>query len=266
MASANSNSRAPRFSALVDEAVALLRKARRHRHSLTGTGYYAKAYWEAIGAIRSEGEAVVRELETRGAEQEAELLRTGVERIASTNVRSEEAEAELGRLRTAWSVAIEPRLRTSPRRTRLPKNFLAPEFRESLPGSARPVFNQVEGCYAYEFRDAALVMLRKLVESLIVQGYVKAQRAAEIKDSSGEYLTFGALVGKAKSGELFRLSRESKSSLDEVKKLGDSAAHDPCFHARKSDLEGLKSGARILVENLLENIAAFSAPTEQSRT
>lgn len=259
MTRSNTNSKAQRFVAMLDEASTLLRKARKHRHSLSGNGYYAKAYWEKIGEIKREGEILGGELESRGLDQEGDLLRTAVERVVSIQSSAADADAELARARTTWCVRVEPSLHTTGPRKKRSKNFLPPELRTSIQGLLRPVFDQIEGCYAYEFRDAALVMLRKLVESLIIEGYEKAGRGTEIKKSTGEYVSFGDLVGKAKGGSLFRLGRDSRSAIDEVKKLADNAAHNPHFHAQRSQVNGLRSGAGILVQDLLRQIDGFAS-------
>ncbi len=241
-----------RFSALITEAIKLLRRARRNRHSLAGNGYYARAYWKIIGEFKREGHLLAIQLGELGLHEEVDLLHTTIDRVAS-HQDSAGAEEEMVRLRTLCVVKLEPCLYGAASPKRAIKSFLPPEFCTSVPRFLRPVFEQVQGCYAYEFRDAALVMLRKLVESLIIEGYEVSGRGSEIK-KNGNYLQFGDLVGKATSGTLFRLSRDSKIAIEDVKKLGDNAAHTLHFHARKSEVDQLRKGARILLEDLLKTI------------
>lgn len=250
-------SNSAQFTTLVDEASALLRKARKHRHSLGGAGYYAKAYWEKVGELKRLADSLARQLETQGSDDEAAALRTSLERLASSETSAVHADSELARVRTTWCVRVEPCLHGGTTRRKVRKTFLPPELRPMTPGLLRPVFDQIEGCYAYEFRDAALVMLRKLVESLIIDGYQRAGRVQEIKDAKGNFLGFGDLAGLAKSGALFRLGRDSRATIDDVQKQGHNAAHNPGFHAQPSHLENLRTGVGILLQELLRQLETF---------
>jgi hypothetical protein len=245
-----------RFGSHLEQTRALLRKARKHRHSLGGTGFYAKAFWKSVGALKTEGEAIAREFEVKSVQDDADRLRMILSRIASIQDFNEGAEAELSRAQTAWRTKLEPSLLIGKSSKRAPTDFLASELRSRIPGFLRNIFDQIQGCFAYEFWDACLVMLRKLVESLIIEGYETAGRGSEIK-ANGEYQQLGDLVGKAKSGALFRLSRDSKSAIDTVKKFGDNAAHGPRFHANRSDVVALRTGSTILLQDMLTNLETF---------
>ncbi len=245
-----------RFGNLLEQTRTLLRKARKHRHSLRGTGFYAKAFWKSVGALKSAGESIAREFEEKSAQDEADKLRIILSRLNAIQEFDDGAEAELSRAQTAWRIELEPTLIIGKTTKKAPADFLASELRSRLPGFLRNIFDQIQGCYAYEFWDASLVMLRKLVESLIIEGYETAGRGSEIK-ANGEYQQLGDLVGKAKSGALFRLSRDSKNAIDAVKKFGDIAAHGPRFHANRSDVVGLRTGSTILLQDMLTNFETF---------
>lgn len=216
-----------------------------------GTGYYAKAYWRNLDRLRHDGQALADELERNDRANEAKALRAAIDDLKLTNGFAD-AESRLTRLRTiCYSTLDEHAPVGRGGRRRLP--LLPPELRANVPAVLRSVFDQVQGCYSFEFWDAALVMIRKLTESLIIEGYELAGEAHQIK-TNGQYLNFGDLAGKAKSGSFFRLARDSKAALDAVKSLGDNAAHNPRFLGRRSDLDGLRNGLRILTEDLTKNI------------
>ena len=60
------------------------------------------------------------------------------------------------------------------------------------------VCRQLNGCFAHAYYDAALVMLRRLLETLIIEAYEHLDRRAEIDDTSGNPFMFGKLVVRAK--------------------------------------------------------------------
>jgi hypothetical protein len=244
------------FLQALDESTTILKKARRNRHSLTGAGYYARSYWEKVSELRREGELLAQELERADRSEQSHLLRAALANLTPGDGSFADAESQLNRVRALWYTAIQLNLRATRAQRKVATHFLPLELRADIPGSIKTAFDQIQGCYAFEFWDAALVMLRKLVESLVIEGYEIAGRGAEIK-LNGNYLAFGDLVGKAKSGSLFRLSRDSKSAIDTVKTLGDNAAHNPRFSGSRSDLDGLRNGARILLQDLLNNIKGF---------
>jgi hypothetical protein len=118
------------------------------------------------------------------------------------------------------------------------------------------VCTQLNGCYYYGFFDAAAVMVRRLMETLVIEAFEHANRPQDIRDSQGFYFMFGDLVQVVTGPKGLSLSRESKSALQQIKKLGDRAAHNRRFNAVKVDLDGVKDGTRVASEDLI-NIAAL---------
>lgn len=248
----------PRFTALLEAARKSLRNARKNRHSLSGAGYYAGQFMERMNALHQAADRRAQELEIQGQPDHADALRSALVGLSAGTDSFGKAEAELNRVRTVWYTSAQKHLGSSAARIMEQTKYLPPELRNSIPPFFRSIFDQIQGCFAFQYWDAGLVMLRKLVEVLVIDGYENSERQAEIT-TNGNYLAFGDLVGKAKSGALFTLSRDSKSAIDEVKRLGDNAAHNPRFVARKSDVHGLRVGSRILVEDLVKNIHKISS-------
>ncbi len=115
---------------------------------------------------------------------------------------------------------------------------------------------QLNGCYHYGFHDGAAVMVRRLVETLIIEAYEHLNRPSDIADSNGHYFMLGELVGIALGQKGLSLGREAKTALQEIKKLGDRSAHNRRFNAVKADLDLIRSGTRVSSEELI-NIAAL---------
>jgi|ERR1700733_3315034 len=113
---------------------------------------------------------------------------------------------------------------------------------------------QLCGCWEQRFYDAAAVMLRRLAETLIIEAYEKIGREGEIKDKDGNFLMLGALVDRACGEKGIGLGREAKTALKEIKEYGDRSAHNRRINAVRPELEGIRSGARTAIEELI-NIA-----------
>ncbi|MGC4030549.1 MAG: hypothetical protein QM754_02210 [Tepidisphaeraceae bacterium] len=115
---------------------------------------------------------------------------------------------------------------------------------------------QLNGCHRACFYDAASVMLRRVIETLIIEAYEVNHRRAQVEDGSGNPHMLGKLVDLATAsaspnGVGLTLGREAKRGLHEIKKLGDRSAHNRRVLANRADMENVRSGARTAVEELL---------------
>ncbi len=117
------------------------------------------------------------------------------------------------------------------------------------------VCKQINGCFAAAFYDAASVMLRRLLETLVIESYEAVTREAEIKDGSGNYFMLADLAERAcgeKGHRGLHLGRDSKKTLKEAREVGNWAAHARRYTAVPVDLTKIQSGVRLLVQELVE--------------
>jgi hypothetical protein len=117
------------------------------------------------------------------------------------------------------------------------------------------VCTQINGCYQYGFYDGAAVMIRRLTETLIIEAYEHVNRPEDIMDSNGHYFMLGELVAVAIGQKGLALGRETKTALQDIKKMGDRSAHNRRFNAVKADLDLIRSGTRVSSDELI-NVAA----------
>ena len=94
-------------------------------------------------------------------------------------------------------------------------------------------------------------MMRKLVETLIIETFEYRQIAHLIRDANGEYMMLEELIKAALSEQTLGLGRETKRALPKIKSVGDQSAHGRRFTARRQDIEQLRDGFRIAVEDLV---------------
>lgn len=112
------------------------------------------------------------------------------------------------------------------------------------------VCTQLNGCFQFEFYDAASVMLRRLFETLIIECYEYLGRQTEIQNN-GNYFMLKDLVNRATDAKGLAIGRDSKKSLVAVKELGDRSAHTRKYNAVKADLEKVQSLVRVGVDELI---------------
>ena len=117
------------------------------------------------------------------------------------------------------------------------------------------VCKQMNGCFRACYYDAASVMLRRLMETLIIEAYEHLKRDDEIKDGNGNYFMLRQLVertnGKPPHPGL-NLGRDAKKNLEDVKALGDRSAHNRRFVAHAPDLINIQVGVRTATQELIQ--------------
>jgi hypothetical protein len=110
---------------------------------------------------------------------------------------------------------------------------------------------QLNASYDNALYDCCAVMCRRLLETLIIETYEAHQRADELKSADGQFMMFSGLLGVVESDRGFNLGRNSMQGLKDFKKLGDLSAHNRRFNARRDDIDRVRDGLRVAVEELL---------------
>lgn len=111
--------------------------------------------------------------------------------------------------------------------------------------------NQINGCYEHGWYDACAVMLRKLIETLIIEAFEARGIESRIKDTDGNYFYLEDLINRTLSETSFNLGRNTKQGLRALKTLGDQSAHSRRFNAKRNDIESLLGNIRTVVQELI---------------
>lgn len=109
---------------------------------------------------------------------------------------------------------------------------------------------QINGTYQFGFLDCCAVLCRRLMESLIIETYVSKNRQHEIQ-VNGVFVSLEKLIGHIRNDKQITLNRNSPATMDEIKQLGDTAAHDRTYITQPIDINDLKSRYRKLIDDLL---------------
>lgn len=115
------------------------------------------------------------------------------------------------------------------------------------------VVGQINGCYSNGFYDACAAMMRRLIETLIIEIYETTGRLDEIK-FQGEIISLEKIIGKISSGGKIHISRNVKKTLDNIKLLGDTGSHNRKVNLAKHNIDDVKSELKIAIEELMQYI------------
>lgn len=115
------------------------------------------------------------------------------------------------------------------------------------------VANQANGCYQFGYYDACSVMIRRLIETLIIECFERYGLEGEIKND-GDFVRLDNLINIFLSKQNWNVGRTAKKclrKLPDVKILGDMSAHSRRYIAREDDLNKISYDLRIIIEELV---------------
>lgn len=150
-------------------------------------------------------------------------------------------------------------------RSDAPKNFVPPSegtrsTSESILPSAmvrgtrgyiEKVTNQINGCYEKGWFDGCSVMMRRLIETLIIECFEKHLIDAKIKNDKGDFLYLADLIDKTLQETAWNLGRNVKQALPRLKSIGDKSAHSRRYNAHREDIDKLSTDFRDVCQELL---------------
>jgi hypothetical protein len=110
---------------------------------------------------------------------------------------------------------------------------------------------QMNGCFESGWYDACAVMMRRLLETAIIEAFEAKQLDSRIKTPQGNLFQLTALIAAALSETTWNLSRNTKQALPNLRDIGHISAHSRRFTAQKGDIEKVQQYCRIAVEEFL---------------
>lgn len=111
--------------------------------------------------------------------------------------------------------------------------------------------HQINGSFESGWYDACAVMIRRLVETLIIEVFESNKLAHKIKDRNDDFYFLNDLITAILSEETINISRNAKKSLPELKSVGDKSAHSRHHTAQRKDIQKLIPHLRDIVQELI---------------
>jgi len=118
-------------------------------------------------------------------------------------------------------------------------------------GYIEKIANQVNGTYQMGWYDACAVLIRRLLETLIIESYEKHGLASKIKNSCGDFLYLRDLINMCLAESAWNLSRNCRQGMPRLKDIGDKSAHSRRFIAQRGDIDPLLGDIRVVVQELV---------------
>ena len=235
------------------EVCDVAKKAARSKKSLAGDNFYGNKFTTILISL-TRADAGLNQLKTLASldQDEVAQIATWTEIIKSPTAKPPQRIEALKRLRLFYYSELLPRVEGG---TADP----TPETEQVLPmavvkktrGYIQQIILQANGCYERQWYDACAVMIRRFLETLIIELYEAKGKEGEIQDSSGHFLMLRDLVDKVSAEPSWNLGRETKKVLPLLRNLGDRSAHTRRYIAKKPDVDKILSGLRVAADELL---------------
>jgi len=140
-----------------------------------------------------------------------------------------------------------------------PVELERPHHEKVLPGSVfantrsyiEKIVFQINGCYEAGCYDACSVMIRRLLETLIIEAFEHHKVVSQIQDSNGAFLRLSGLIDQSLQCKRWNLTRNCKSHIRKLKAIGDLSAHSRYYLAQRNDIDKHADGVRIVAQELL---------------
>lgn len=132
------------------------------------------------------------------------------------------------------------------------EQVLAHSFVRGTRGYIERICYQMNGAYENGWYDACAVMMRRLIETLIIESFEHHKIDQNIKrPSTGNFLMLRDLIDCTLREPSWNLSRNTKKALPQLKLVGDMSAHSRRYIAHREDIDELIGDFRIVCQELI---------------
>lgn len=133
-------------------------------------------------------------------------------------------------------------------------DFIDISIVQDAPYYIKGLTKQTAQCYECALYDATLVLMRKLIETLIIETFERFGVDNLIKDANGDFFFLSNLIPKYENSGKWNVSRNLHKNIEKVKRYGDLSAHNRRFQAKKSDIDDFKFELRQVIQEMVLTI------------
>lgn len=242
---------AEQLGAFLVEAESVIRKAERSKKSVKGDNVYAEQFHNA----QTQAMRIFREIQMQVAPvADGALGRTinDVEKELGYFFDSRTPDADRRDLRRHIDMLIKSEIEPAYKSVKaLDSEFIPLEIVTGTRGYIVNVTKQVNGCFHANCFDACGVMIRRLLETLIIEVFEEKGLSSEIKDAGGNYFMFTDLVSKLMSTPQTPTGRTIRKELPTIAAVLNNCAHNRTFNISKPQLVQYQAAIIIAVQELI---------------
>lgn len=119
-------------------------------------------------------------------------------------------------------------------------------------GYIEKVSEQINGCYERGWFDSCAVMMRRLLETLIIETFEHHGLSTKIQNANtGDFYYLSDLVKVSLAEKSWNLTRNTRQALPRLKTIGDQSAHSRRFTAHREDVDKVAFDFRAACQEFL---------------
>ena len=241
------------FMKVCEGIYAISEKALRSKKSLSGRNFYAEKFHIEILEISRFESNILLVIESHQIQNlDLSVLRSYISVLKSESAKLPQRTEAIRKLRLVCHSLILPYIENITANPIPTTELVLPlSTVQNTRGYIEKIILQANGCYEYQWYDACSVMIRRFIETLIIEVYEAHGKDSEIKDTNGDFMMLRNLIDQILSNNSWNLGREAKQALPLIKNLGDRSAHNRRFLAKKQDIDKIVPGLRVVADELL---------------
>lgn len=229
--------------------------AGRHHRSLSGDNYYGNKFDELRCILLQKKEVLEAEAKNKGnfaLEQATNSLEPHFKSLINPDTHRKNRVRAKKQLLFVLHSQIEPFINTKrDRKTCTTEKVIPMSIIRGTRGYIEKVAMQANGCYESGWFDACAVMIRRVIETLIIECFEHFKIAEKIKDCNGNFFFLRELIDACLKESAWTLGRNTKKALPNMKDVGDLSAHNRRYLANKMDIDRILQGIRLTIEELV---------------
>lgn len=237
---------------VMDASNELIKKAKKNNNSLKGTNFYAKKFLEESVTALKILESIKGNVRGIVSDDILEELTKNVQLFFNLDSKNKIRRTCQQQILSIFKVQIQPNLNKKITHE-LTDDFFPLELLSRAKPYLKKIAEQSLGCYDLGWYDACAVMIRRLLETLIIECFESQKISDKIKKDDDNFFYLSDLISKflSECGTSWNPSRNCKKGLPNLKDIGDKSAHSRFFTARKPDLDEIKKDLRTIIEELI---------------
>jgi len=235
----------------LQQSEAIARQAKRSKQSLKGNNRYAERFHDA----RTQATRAFREMQsavTPIANAALERTISDTDKEMSYFFDSKTSDADRRDLRRHVEMLVKTEIEPALKSIRQQEaEYIPIEIVDGSRGYVVNVTRQINRCFQGECYDAGAVMIRRLLETLIIEVFEKKGLANNIKDQSGNYLMFADLVNRLINTVETPVGKTTRKELPIIAVVLNNCAHSRSFNISKAQLVQYQAFIVITIQELM---------------
>jgi hypothetical protein len=244
---------------LLEELGEILAAANPHSNSLEYQDPKTKDFRERLAELRKHSANLLNDfprdafpLVARAVKELSNRVNVLVADFPGSIPRHKQAIEEL---KTTWFIKVKPEIYRVEVALAVTAGVILPEDPSMFKGKdkyLREIVFEINRCFRSGAYSGCSVLMRRLLETLIIQSHEKkGSAAAAMNLTTGRFYKLDKLIDDLVATNPFGLSRNALEALPKLKRIGDWGAHNRNILIRESDIEDIKVDARLCFEELL---------------